>query len=303
MSKPRLISNKPLTLHSNWLVPLVSQYFDLVVSEGDPTLTSSDCWYTNYWDATSKNLAQSGKKIVIDQLWEPASQSRNPYPCHVLQNWNWLWYQESLWYRYLDYHSYVPHRAWQYRALLPMRRVRKSRDYIVTYLGQRIDEFLWSYQDKGRHLPNGGDPNDWGSQRLFQPDWYNQCAMSLVAETAAENNSCKTPLVSEKTFKPLAFYHPFVVCGDSNTLNYLQSLGFETFSNLFDESYDTITNWQHRCGAAMNQCLSAQFDGDCYDSVTKAKLLHNHNHFFDQSLVERKITTEILEPLLHYAQT
>ena len=33
------------------------------------------------------------------------------------------------------------------------------------------------------------------------------------------------------------------------------------------------------------------------------KLQHNHDHFFNQQLVESKILSEIIEPLLNYAET
>jgi hypothetical protein len=293
--KPRLISKGPLTLHSNWLQPLVCQHFDLVISDSVLDLQSSDCYYTNHWDNEATKLAQRGKKIVIDRLWEPSLRTKDPYGCYVLQNWNWFWYYESLWYRDLGYDQYQPKPQWCYR--------RKSRDYVVQYLNTNLDRFLWSYQENGKHLPHGGDYEDWSSQRLFQPAWYNTTAISLVMETAAESTGNTVPLISEKTFKPIAFFHPFVVCGDWQSLVHLRNLGFETFENLFDETYDSIKFWKQRCEAAVDQCLAFDSESNTYDVLTQKKLRHNHEHFFDQSLVTKKITTEILEPLRHYAET
>ena len=45
--------------------------------------------------------------------------------------------------------------------------------------------------------------------------------------------------VSEKVFKPILQCQPFVVIGSPNTLSYLESYGFKTFSSAFGESYDT----------------------------------------------------------------
>lgn len=301
--KPRLVSSKPLTLHSNWLVPIVSEYFDLLVSDSADVMQPHDCYYTSDWDDCTKQLARDGYKIVIDRLWEAAFRPKDPYPCYVLQNYNWFWYQESLWYRYLGYHTHQSNPQWTYHALMPMRRQKKSRDFIIELLESNLHRFLWSYQEKARHLPDGGNYEDWDSQRLYRDSWYNTTAMSLVMETAADSNGNTVPFITEKTFKPMAFFHPFVVCGDWQTLDYLHTLGFETFDNLFDETYDSIKPWQQRCRFAVEQCLTFDSETNSYDYLTKQKLQHNHQHFFDQSLVIDKITKEVLEPLRHYAET
>ena len=45
--------------------------------------------------------------------------------------------------------------------------------------------------------------------------------------------------ITEKTWKPIARYHPFIIHGCYGTLVYLKCLGYETFPEFFDESYDT----------------------------------------------------------------
>lgn len=299
--KPKLVSQRPLTLHSNWLVSIVSEYFDLTVLEQGRSWDQQDCYYTGSWDAIAQQWANQGRKVVLDWLWEPLYRTQDHWHCHVLQNWNWFWYQESLWYKQLDYHNHVPNPNWTHHALMPMRRKKTARDYIIKYLSAELHRFVWSYQDNGYHLPNSGDPNDWNTQRLFRPEWYNATAMSLVIESRADSNNNTQPFLTEKTFKPMAFRHPFVVCGDAGSLKFLKSLGFETFDNLFDEHYDTVTAWVPRIHAAIDQCL--QYHAQPYDQLTQQKLAHNHAHFFDQNLVRSRIQKEILEPLLAYAET
>ena len=46
-------------------------------------------------------------------------------------------------------------------------------------------------------------------------------------------------LVSEKTFKPIAQKHPFILSGIQNSLELLRELGYKTFHPWIDESYDT----------------------------------------------------------------
>jgi len=63
---------------------------------------------------------------------------------------------------------------------------------------------------------------------------------SLVTESEIhpffKNNPCK---VTEKTYKAISF-HPFIIIGGRGILKYIRSLGFKTFPEMFDESYDDI---------------------------------------------------------------
>ena len=56
----------------------------------------------------------------------------------------------------------------------------------------------------------------------------------------------KLTLFSEKTLRPILYKNPFVVNGDVGTITYLQQLGFRTFGDFFDESYDLIENINER---------------------------------------------------------
>ena len=63
---------------------------------------------------------------------------------------------------------------------------------------------------------------------------------SLVTESDIspffKNNPYK---ITEKTYKAISF-HPFIIVGGCGILKYLRSLGFKTFPEMFDESYDDI---------------------------------------------------------------
>lgn len=298
--KLRLYSTDRYTLHSLWLEPIVSEWLDLIVVDVIE-FDKCDCYYTNQWDSWAQQALDHGKKVVIDRLWEPAQPYNYPDGCHVLHNWAWLWFNESLWYQWLGYDNYKPQPRKTHRALMPIRMVKPMRDYLINYLKPHLDEFIWSYQQRGKFLPNDVAIDHLNNQRYFDPDWYDCTAMTLVVETKAESNPPR-PFVSEKTFKPMAYRHPFVVFGDVGTLQQLENWGFETFENLFDQSYDLIHNWRHRCQAVVQQCLDYKFALD-HDHLTQEKLSHNHSRFFDRNLVTKKIQQEVLIPLLNYAET
>jgi len=66
---------------------------------------------------------------------------------------------------------------------------------------------------------------------------FKDSLISIVTETAffKEND-----FISEKTWKPLWHFQPFIIVGRPYTLKYLKELGYKTFDWLFDESYDEI---------------------------------------------------------------
>jgi hypothetical protein len=292
--KPVLVYDVAGSLSSDWFTPISSQYFDLVLY--DPAVTYSDntVFYTGVL-AQSK-LIKQGRRVVIDNLWErPIACPRN---CYALTNNNWFWYNESLWYQHLGYNNYVPNKTYSKLALLPMRLQKPHRDLVIVELAQYLDQFVWSYVSKGRLLPNDADPEDWNSQRYYNPEWYNDTYFSLAVETYVDNTNV---FITEKTFKPICFQQPFMVFGNPGTLAQLHALGFETFENLFDESYDHNDSYEQRLQLIKTNIEN--FIQTPYDQLTLEKIQHNHNHFFDRALVEQRIKNEIIDPLLEYVNT
>lgn len=64
---------------------------------------------------------------------------------------------------------------------------------------------------------------------------------SIISEARFEDEE-GTIFLSEKIFKPIACHHPFVVLGNKNSLSELKKMGYMTFENFIDESYDNDSN-------------------------------------------------------------
>ena len=79
---------------------------------------------------------------------------------------------------------------------------------------------------------------------------YNQCAYSIITETNAFN---EYSFFTEKIAKALLAKRLFVVFTGYNFLHNLRKLGFQTFDNVIDESYDTIIDDKQRWTAAFEQ--------------------------------------------------
>lgn len=70
-------------------------------------------------------------------------------------------------------------------------------------------------------------------------DIYEKTYFSIVPETLFYEMGT---YISEKTLKPIAHLHPFVMVGRPGILKTLKNVGFKTFSDFWDESYDEIEN-------------------------------------------------------------
>ena len=75
---------------------------------------------------------------------------------------------------------------------------------------------------------------------------YAGTAIEVVLETLFDDTRWH---LTEKTLRPIACGKPFILAATPGSLQYLRDYGFETFAELIDESYDTITDSKHRLDA------------------------------------------------------
>jgi hypothetical protein len=118
---------------------------------------------------------------------------------------------------------------------------------------------------------------------------------SVVSETSASDDWC---FITEKTVRPIIYYHPFIVWGNPGTLKVLKEYGFETFPEFFDESYDNIYDSKKRLSIIINNLnrlckMSIDEIHTLYQSIIP-KLIHNRNLLISLH-TEDKRNTEILQ--------
>jgi hypothetical protein len=118
-----------------------------------------------------------------------------------------------------------------------------------------------------------------GMHNFFtKKDMWMQSYFSVVSETSANDNWC---FITEKTVRPIIYYHPFIVWGNPGTLKVLKSYGFETFPEFFDESYDDIYDSNLRLSIIMqnlNRLCNMDLEDihKLYEKVIP-KLIYNRN--------------------------
>jgi hypothetical protein len=293
-----------LFLWPNYMHSLFSPFFQL--SRFDGTVESNSIYLVNVVDLTNQldtaiadwaqQLGESGHRVLINNLWE---QVTTDYAwAHYLTSTNWFWYSESLWYDQLGYQQYRPNRTYQQLAFMPINRPNDDRDQVVHQLTPDLDNILYSYRNK--LLPNDVPRSHVHWQRYFHPSWYDSTYFSLVVETTQQLPVNGVPFVTEKSFKPMAFQHPFQIHGAPGTLQYIQHQGFVTYSNLFDESYDSLVDVDRLTKIQQNL---REFKQEPYTAETLERIEHNRARFFDRGLVRQRIKEEIVNPLREYAET
>lgn len=250
-------------------------------------------WQTVDSDPWPAHMRDLGYKVVVDNIWE-RQKFRTDY--HWIEHKYSMRWNESLWWESLGYADYVPQRNLEYLAFMQMRLAKPERDRIHNELGQFLDRMLWSYLAKNKTLADD-TTDELSGQRYMHPNWYNKTYCSLVVETYVNGGLH----ASEKTYKPIAYYHPFMTISVPGTLAFLKNAGFETFDNLFDESYDNIHNLDLRLDIIKSNLESIRLDKS-YDKLTLDKIEYNHNKFFNKQETLTSMEQEIVNPLLEYAE-
>lgn len=210
----------------------------------------------------------------------------------------YFWFSESLSWsgRSVDYRNVT--RTFDMatkKFFMPMNYQRDFRDLIYDKFKDLFEDSIYSYVDKGKHLDNDVDRDEMFWDRYLDIRWYDQTYLSVVVETMMDYGDGSI-FVTEKSMKPLAFRHPFLSLSCTGTLELLKSAGFETFDNMFDESYNKLLSTTERIQAVYEQVKS--FQKTPYDNLTREKLEHNYQLFYNHSEVARRYTSDLILPLL-----
>jgi len=151
---------------------------------------------------------------------------------------------------------------------------------------------------------DGGQRNEHISHWQDTPPYFNfnRCYFYLVTEThfdkqavsarmavdsGTQDTTSVATFISEKTLKAMQFEIPFIIVGLPYSLKALRDLGYETFPELFDESYDTELDDKKRLALVkdavqnlMNKPLDEVHNIVMQESV-QAKILHNKHLFLE----------------------
>ena len=122
---------------------------------------------------------------------------------------------------------------------------------------------------------------------------YAASCIEIVLETLFDDTRWH---LTEKTLRPIACGKPFILAATPGSLQYLKNYGFETFSGLIDESYDTIADSRARIDAIIQEMKRiAALDADAKQTlytqlheIAQRNKQRFFNGLFDQVIAEYK---------------
>ena len=133
------------------------------------------------------------------------------------------------------------------------------------------------------------DTTKWNPGSCIVKEFYLHNWFSLVPETYIYEHQNQSVYMSEKIFKPIGMFSPFVLIGHPNSLAYLKKLGFKTFDKWWDESYDKILDPVKRMKTVallVKKLVEKSYSEwlEIYKDMQNT-LEHNHNHLQNNSLI------------------
>lgn len=232
-----------------------------------------------------------------DKLGETPPPTPSPLSKHFLSfNNRATWYRQALFYAFYkfnllpkSYFSYLGTSRAEYTQFNAELETRFTEWY-----NQNLDPVglrnMIPYKLAGdTEVP--ADISGWnGDWSCCDSNLYDTSFCSVITESTdsgafnfGELRNDNSTFFTEKTFKAIAMQHPFIVFGNQDNLKYLHDLGFETFSDVIDESYDSVRYSRDRFSIMMQEILRlGNFSLEECRSMRdhlRPKLEHNWYHF------------------------
>jgi hypothetical protein len=136
--------------------------------------------------------------------------------------------------------------------ICPNWRYSLHRRLIIEHLQDTPGYYSWAFTDPPLILDQKFEATDYKNKKWPQGDvnsvsnllpYYEKAFCVVANETRFYQ---PTGNFSEKTINAMSYKRPFICVAPPFTLEYIKKLGFKTFSNWWDESYDDETNHSER---------------------------------------------------------
>ena len=124
----------------------------------------------------------------------------------------------------------------------------------------------------------GSDHGSGWISHIIPYEIYNNSYVSIVSETV-NMQIWDTFYISEKIAKPLLLAQPFWVHGCQGYLRHLRELGFRTYGDYWDESYDDVEDYDQRACAMIKSYLRFQNleRQEKIDIIDRCREISEHN--------------------------
>ena len=191
------------------------------------------------------------------------------------------------------YSSFYKENTLEKKYLTLNRAYKPMRESLYNYLKNndllKFGEYSFKFQNVSSFNENIDKNNAWAHAKsiISNLDFNKKCFLNFVIETINEDyynfdgKKIKEFFSSEKTYKALYSGLPFILIGESNIINTLKSYGIKTFSDYWDEGYDSFSNRNGRFEGACNVLKNI-----CYESDSRLREIYNDTEFIHKHNVE-----------------
>lgn len=211
----------------------------------------------------------------------------------------------------------------EYNALLLNRVPKQHRLTTIVEAEKRglLDDMIWScgFEERGMITPGedseidqkilsmlpkqaefephsniSGNALPINHDRVFNLMWPQKCKVNIITESQARDLIIEhTPphpvrFLTEKTFKSMAWGMPFLFVGNQHGLQRIRDLGFKTFPEWFDESYDELDNFNLRIQGMFDSYEKFLSEEHSIDEIRNS-LEHNFNMIHDSYWVSSRL--------------
>jgi hypothetical protein len=161
---------------------------------------------------------------------------------------------------------------------------------------QRLLEFFKTYNPTTHYTYDETDLENSKAANL-NVDAHNRSFVNIVTESSYEDNFI---FLTEKTFKPIYCAQPFILIGNPHSLKKLRELGFKTFSQWWDESYDEELNFTKRYKKIVKlmEDISSWSLDECLDITQQMEEVFIHNFNILISKTEQNEVKKLLRELI-----
>ena len=259
-------------------------------------------------------LKQLGFKFIIASPWESrANVTHNDIIKNYADKAMLTWYGEYDWFWFYMYDKHCgtqfsfDHSDKKYDFLYLNKQSRPHRKKLYKKLSENgvLENSLHTrWPDRKLpaeyELPWAQDYPIYGMDQDIYEKPYNETNCSIVSET---NDNDYDVFMTEKIWKPIIAQQVFVVHGNYLYLQKLREIGFKTFGNYFDESYDLEQDSNKRIDKIVSLCDKIRTKNwqDIY-LQTKALRQHNFDTLFDREKLSKEIN-KTLNLFLEFADS
>tara|TARA_B110000879_G_scaffold185692_1_gene246280 strand:- start:1285 stop:2550 length:1266 start_codon:yes stop_codon:yes gene_type:complete len=301
----------PWTMYDSLIEPLAERYnipLDAFVAMTG-NLTKNPKYKTIYfsnWEVSPRwRNTTLDRKLGYDAIFNRTEPRKHKFICLN---------RRATVHRFAVIAKLFPHRDQGLLSFCQVGHSPNDRPPKLTYYWNNLDGFKENYPNIYKEwvdlkitehlpliLPKDIDPYDVTQDDVNPtndeyPDKFYNSYLHITTETTAID----TGFFSEKMFKPIIYFQPFVVVGQYRALEYFKELGYKTFSDVIDESYDLEPDLELRSEKATTAAINFM-QRDDLDEIMKQLwpiFEHNFNLFVSRfDLLFDKLTQDLRENL------